>query len=160
MRILGLLTCFNRKEKTVGVINKLVEGNSNIQFYFIVVDDNSNDGTAEALKQFDCVKVLHGEGSLFYSGGMRAAINAARKDKKSYEYVLLFNDDVEFFHRAIETLAGREKNCIWVGPVCDRNKILSYGGIEKSLIGFQGLRLLKLRKRKEKLSIHSMPIVS
>ena len=47
-KVLGLATCFNRKEKTVNAIRSLVAGNSEVDFEFIIADDNSRDGTAEA----------------------------------------------------------------------------------------------------------------
>ena len=49
MKITVLFTCFNRKEKTMECVKRLVEGNKNIQFDFVIVDDGSTDGTAETL---------------------------------------------------------------------------------------------------------------
>ena len=48
-KILGLMTCFNRKEKTITAISNLISKNPNIEFKFVVVDDNSTDGTKAAL---------------------------------------------------------------------------------------------------------------
>ena len=71
MKVLGLMTCFNRKEKTLNSIRKIISGNSDIVFEFIVVDDASRDGTKEALeKEFSNVTVLSGNGGLYYSGGL------------------------------------------------------------------------------------------
>lgn len=130
-RVLGLMTCYNRREKTVNSIEKLISGNPGIQFSFIVADDNSKDGTKEALEQFSNVQVLRGDGNLYYSGGMRLAISEANKGDREYDYCLLFNDDVDFFGGSIEKLAGKCRDCVWVGPTCDTDGKLSYGGVVK-----------------------------
>ena len=77
-KVLGLMTCFNRKEKTIRALNNLIQGNSEIEMSFIVADDGSTDGTSEALGEIPNVTVLKGNGSLFYSGGMRLAIEEAK----------------------------------------------------------------------------------
>lgn len=129
IKILGLMTCFNRKDKTINSIKKLKE-NRDLEFSFIVADDNSKDGTREALSSMKNVTVLKGDGNLFYSGGMRLAIAEALKCK-GIDYVLLFNDDVEFYDNAIADLVRKAQNehCVWVGPTCDTEGELSYGGV-------------------------------
>ena len=151
VRILGLATCFNRKEKTVNSIKTLRAGNPKLDFEFIIADDNSRDGTAEALGEFDNVIVMHGDGNSYYTGGMRIAIAEALrifgKDPKNIpDYVLLFNDDVDFYDGAIEGLVERDRKyreeaeksgeCtprVWVGPTCETDGTsLSYGGIART----------------------------
>lgn len=131
-QILGLVTCFNRKEKTVKALTNLIQGNPEIQFSFIVVDDGSTDGTKEALEQMPQVQVITGHGNLFYSGGMRVAIREGKALGKTFDYCLLFNDDVEFWDNAIQTLCKKEKNTIWIGPTCEKDGSLSYGGVVKT----------------------------
>lgn len=131
-KVLGLMTCYNRKEKTVRALNNLIQGNPEIDFSFIIADDGSTDGTFEALKQLPEVKILRGSGSLFYSGGMRLAIREAKKAENQYDYCLLFNDDVDFVPSAIEKLCKKDNSCIWVGPTSDEKGNLSYGGIVKT----------------------------
>ena len=131
-RVLGLATCFNRKEKTLKAINCLIQGNPEVDFSFIIVDDGSTDGTKEALEKIAEVSVISGNGNLFYSGGMRAAIKAAKESKKEYDYCMLFNDDVEFWDSAIEKLCEKDKTVIWVGPTCEKDGSLSYGGVVKT----------------------------
>ena len=132
MKILGIATCFNRKEKTVTSVKNLIEGNPNVEFHFVITDDNSKDGTKEALMQIPNVTVLSGSGSLFYSGGMRMAIDWAQKQNEDYDFCLLFNDDVAFFEGTVEELAQRESGIVWIGPTCDDKGELSYGGILKT----------------------------
>ena len=45
MKIVVVFTCFNRKEKTLKCVERLIEGNKRIDFKFIIVDDGSTDGT-------------------------------------------------------------------------------------------------------------------
>ena len=132
IKVLGLMTCFNRKDKTVRALKKLIQGNPGIDFSFIVADDASPDGTAQALKGFKEVTVLSGNGSLFYSGGMRVAIAEAKKTEDEFDYCLLFNDDVDFAERSIEELCLKDISAIWVGPTSDENGTLSYGGVVKT----------------------------
>lgn len=134
-RILALATCYNRKNKTIKCLNTLINNNLDLNFNFIIVDDNSNDGTKEALRKFCNIDIIDGDGDLYYSGGMRKAINYAKKICKDYEYVLFFNDDVEFFYNSIKQLIKfhNDRKKIIVGATCDDNKVLSYGGaIKKS----------------------------
>ena len=131
-KVLGLMTCYNRKEKTVRALNHLIKGNPEIDFTFIVADDGSTDGTFEALKEMPEVVILRGNGSFFYSGGMRLAIGEAKKAKNIYDYCLLFNDDVDFVSSAIEELCKKDDSCIWVGPTSDERGNLSYGGVVKT----------------------------
>ncbi len=130
-KVLGLATCFNRVSNTKECITSLIQGNPNLQFDFIIVDDGSTDGTLEMLNKYKCVDVIQGTGNLFYSGGMRIAIEKAKTTKyDSFEYIMLFNDDVRFFCNSIEKLIESNKNdsSIMVGATCDTNGIMSYSG--------------------------------
>lgn len=133
-KVLALATCFNRKETTIRCIESLDKGNIGIDFDFIIVDDNSSDGTYEQLKNINNVHVVRGNGNLFYSGGMREAIRIAKKCKDNlYDYVLIFNDDVNFFPNSIKKLiefgSGDE---VCVGATCDDGGMLSYGGVVRT----------------------------
>ena len=75
MKFCVLLTCFNRKEKTINCIKSLSQGNKS-QIDFIVVDDGSTDGTADALdnmakelyekdSEHVSIDVIRGDGGLY-----------------------------------------------------------------------------------------------
>lgn len=135
MKITAIMTCFNRKEKTINCIETLINSNSNIEFQFIVVDDKSSDGTKETLlNNFDNVKVLDGTGHLYYSGGMRVGIQFAKDSNIECDYVFFLNDDVEFFNNAIEKLIdfSPNKECILVGATKDTQGEFTYGGVISS----------------------------
>lgn len=64
MKIAVLLTCFNRKNKTLACLKSLFGIIPNCHVY--LVDDKSTDGTSEAIKQnFPQVKIIKGDGNLF-----------------------------------------------------------------------------------------------
>lgn len=139
-RITVIFTCFNRREKTLRCIKSLKEANEQSQFQFVAVDDNSSDGTREQLEQLGRegyrIRVLSGDGTLFWAGGMRKGI-AYAKEKTDTEYYLLVNDDVEFLPGAIDQMAedGRRfsaengRDTVLVGPMRDEDGRFSYGGI-------------------------------
>ena len=150
--ILGLMTCYNRKQKTENAIRQLSSLESGLVCVdFIVLDDGSRDGTREALEALDAsILVLEGDGNSYYTGGMRQAMAAAReriqnsshmqnaKDGETentckYDYILLFNDDVDFDLQAVARLvekASLNPGKIWVGPTSDERGELSYGGVQ------------------------------
>lgn len=50
MKILAIFTCFNRKELTKRG-RATLSGNRDVTFDYVILDDNSSDGTREMLKQ-------------------------------------------------------------------------------------------------------------
>ncbi|WP_298653437.1 glycosyltransferase family 2 protein [uncultured Proteiniphilum sp.] len=91
-----LLTCHNRKNKTIACLASLYRAIIPPQYTVdtFLTDDGSTDGTDEAVKElFPQVKIIHGNGSLFWAGGMRLAWKTAIKEKP-YDVYLLINDDV------------------------------------------------------------------
>ncbi len=133
MHIIGIVTCFNRKDKTINSIRKLIDGNPEYEFNFIVVDDCSKDGTAEALKDFQCVTVLNGTGGLYYSGGMRKGIAYVKDNNLIADYVLFFNDDVDFYPEILDRMKNYavSDDVIVVGVTESGKGKLSYGGVVK-----------------------------
>lgn len=139
-KITVIFTCFNRKEKTLACIESLRKQNDALDFSFVIVDDGSSDGTVEQLEQMQkeglALTLLHGDGNLFWAGGMRKGI-AYAKEHADAEYYLLVNDDVEFYPgvigkmvedaAAMRTVYG--KAAVLVGPMCDDAGNFSYGGI-------------------------------
>lgn len=134
MEIIGIMTCYNRKDKTIESIDRLILGNPGHSFKFIVVDDNSNDGTAELLSEKKNVVVLKGNGNLFYSGGMRKGIQFVKDNNLKAQYVLFFNDDVEFYDNIIDRMIeiSDSGTNIVVGATEDSNGKMSYGGVIKN----------------------------
>lgn len=144
-RIAILLTCFNRKEKTVACIKSLLAGNDGYDLRFLITDDNSSDGTVEAVEGLSKnIHVLHGDGNLFWNGGMRKGMSYAFKHNDWYDYVMLINDDVVFYPDIIEQLYHRlmeNEGEVVVGSTEDKNGNTSYGGVIKTSKHFAKYRL-------------------
>ena len=135
MQIHVIFTCHNRAEKTKNCIVRLIEGNPSLDFRFTVVNDGSTDGTdrvlAELNGKYHCITEIKGDGSLFYSKGMRRGMDSLNASGEQPDYVLLVNDDVDFAEHVVEKMIGESQsksNAIIVGATHDENGNLSYGG--------------------------------
>lgn len=134
VRVAAVMTCFNRKEKTINSIKQL-SMNKNIEFTFIVVDDNSSDGTDQALNEMKNdykIIIKKGNGSSFYTGGMRIGLKYLLEQAEQYDYVLLFNDDVEFYKNSVYDLVEQEKkkHGVMVGVCCGSTGTMTYGAVK------------------------------
>ena len=135
MKIKVVFTCFNRKEKTLKCVERLIEGNKSVNFKFVVVDDGSTDGTADALNSGDyasALKVLKTAGNFYYSRGMNYGMQYILKEEETADYLLMVNDDVEFFENSIEELIKQSKDrneAVIVGVTCDEKRQQTYGAI-------------------------------
>ena len=134
-----LLTCFNRKAKTLRCLENL-KGQKlpdSVQITVVLVDDGSADGTSEAVSQaYADVVLVRGEGNLYWNQGMRLAWKTALA-RQDFDYFLLLNDDTELFFDAVARLIEVEcgvkketgKTGIIVGSTMDPiTKHLTYGG--------------------------------
>lgn len=135
-----LLTCFNRKEKTISALEgvfdaqKTVKNELTIQVY--LTDDGCSDGTADSVRQkFPEVNILQGSGELYWAGGMRNSWSEAIKG--DYDGYLLLNDDTETYLSLFTELINTNKYClnefeqggIYIGSTLDKKtQKLSYGG--------------------------------
>jgi GT2 family glycosyltransferase len=85
-----IITCHNRRNITLNCLRALHEQTKSFDVY--LTDDGSSDGTTNAVKNyFSNVKILKGNGNLFWVGGMRLAFAEALQH--NYEYYLWLNDD-------------------------------------------------------------------
>lgn len=101
-----LLTCHNRKDKTLQCLQSLFNASLpvNHKFEVFLVDDGSIDGTGEAVNlKFPVVNVIKGSGNLFWNKGMRLAWQKA-VETKDFNFYLWLNDDTFLDSNAIENL--------------------------------------------------------
>ncbi|MDD2314968.1 MAG: glycosyltransferase family 2 protein [Proteiniphilum sp.] len=134
-----LLTCHNRKAKTIACLESLYQADIPPAYHIDVylTDDGSTDGTSEAVsKQFPGIHIIKGDGNLFWAGGMRLAWKTAIEGK-SFDSYLLLNDDVtlhrNFMLNLLETeahsLAETGKSGIYSGATIDDiTSQVTYGG--------------------------------
>ncbi|MCX2478268.1 glycosyltransferase family 2 protein [Pedobacter sp. MC2016-15] len=135
MTIAVLLATFNRREKTLSCLESLFEQAlpENVEITVFLTDDNSSDGTRDALREkYPEVNIFKGSGSLFWAGGMRNSWTEALKADP--DYYLLLNDDTLLEKDAIIKLLryydvyGTEPNAIAIGSTIDHDNEISYGG--------------------------------
>lgn len=135
--IAALLTCHNRRDHTLACLDRLMSQSgdaADIQVF--LVDDGSADGTSSAVRQrFPSVHLLHGDGSLYWTGGMRIAMEAAFS--RSFDFYLWLNDDTALYTDAVQRLlqahaalaSSLPESPIVVGSICDPDTgQLTYGG--------------------------------
>lgn len=133
-----LITCHNRCESTLSCLKALHQQKVNFDVY--LVDDGSCDGTASAVnQQYPQVKIIQGNGNLFWVGGMHLAFSEAMKN--SYDYYLWLNDDTLLESKALSKLLGihhqlvqqNQSDSIVVGSTKDLvTSKPTYGGAVKS----------------------------
>lgn len=139
-KIAALLTCHNRKDKTLRCLKHLYDAKKEYKKDLILnvylTDDGSTDGTSDAVKKaFPEITILHGDGSLFWAKGMNNSWEYALK--KSYDGYLLINDDTfvnsSLFNQIEKTgtLCTQKFNSegVFVGTTIDEEtKEITYGG--------------------------------
>jgi len=148
-RVAVILSCFNRRQKTLEAVRCVLAQSAaaHTVLDFFVTDDNSRDGTAEALLHLHPgIRLLKGNGKLFWNGGMRLAWSEAFKG--DYDFYLWLNDDTFLFPHTLQRLLDTHANCmarhgqagIVVGATCDDQGRTSYGG-ERQTSRLRPLRL-------------------
>ena len=143
MNIKIILTCHNRKEKTLCCMKSLVQGNPAHTLSFIVTDDGSTDGTAGAIEEAGYnAAILYGDGSLFWAGGMRLGIAHFLASPGGADYVMLVNDDVVFDEGVADALITRSAandGAVIIGATRDEKGNFTYGGLRLTAKGERGL---------------------
>ena len=134
MKIAVLLTTHNRRQKTFECLKSLrrqiLPKNTFLETY--LTDDGSTDDTAKMVNNFfPEVHLYHGNGSLFWAGGMRNTWQHALQSDAGY--FLLLNDDTVLANHAIATLVSSIdaslKHAICIGNTADpATGKISYGG--------------------------------
>ncbi len=145
-RVAVLVSCFNRKATTLAGLRSLFNQKhvEHLGMAVFLVDDGSTDGTAAAIAaRFSSVRILHGDGSLWWVGAMRKAFAAAMAE--GYDAYIWWNDDTELVEDALSRLV----NCaisvepelgpaIVVGTTCDpETGKPTFGGLRKRISGLR-----------------------
>jgi GT2 family glycosyltransferase len=106
-RVAVVVCCHNRKSTTLGGLTSLFRQRQadDLAADVYLVDDGSSDGTAEAVAaQFPTVKILHGDGTLWWVGAMRLGWAAAMA--VGYDGYILWNDDTALMEDAVFRLVS------------------------------------------------------
>jgi GT2 family glycosyltransferase len=133
-----VLTCFNRREKTLASLAALQAstGVDDVDLAAVLVDDGSTDGTAAAVRQrFEWVRVIGVGGGLFWCRGMHAAFEAALN--QAHDFYLWLNDDTVLQPDALARLlaCARAEQMVHDRPVlvvgsttAEGADVVTYGG--------------------------------
>ncbi len=141
-RVIAVIPVHNRREKTVSCLHQLhLLDKSGIELTIVVVDDGSTDGTSEAVTAlYPDVIVLHGDGSLWWSGSVNKGVEYALKH--DCDHVLFLNDDIQvkpdFLIQFLKT-AKSHQDAIVCGVILDinnKNSIISAGRYAKGFLGY------------------------
>lgn len=102
VRVAAVFPFHNRRELTVQCVRSLLKADTpGIDLNIVVVDDGSTDGTSEELaRDFPQVKVVRGDGNLWFTEGTNVAAREAMRSDP--DYVLMMNDDQVFDSRFLE----------------------------------------------------------
>ncbi|MBN1950893.1 MAG: glycosyltransferase family 2 protein [Bacteroidales bacterium] len=98
-KIAILIPVFNHLDYTKACLNNLdnmlVKAGISENFPVIVIDDGSTDGTSDWIKaHYPQVNLLHGNGNLWWSGGINVGARHA-VESMNCDYVLLWNNDIQ-----------------------------------------------------------------
>jgi GT2 family glycosyltransferase len=105
-RLAVLMTCHNRRDKTLACLGALFLCDLAEEYLLDVflVDDGSTDGTAQAVNtHYPQVNVITGNGNLYWNRGMHKAWHVAAQ-AKNYDYYLWLNDDTYIFKNTLEVM--------------------------------------------------------
>ena len=136
-RIAAVLTCHNRRDKTLACLKDLLsQSGAAASIEVFLVDDGSTDGTsAEVAARYPSVHLIQGDGSLYWTGGMRMAMEAASVEP--FDFYWWINDDTRLYADAIGRLlqthsalsAFQDRPLIVVGSLRDpETGEFTYGG--------------------------------
>lgn len=133
MKVAAILTCFNRRNKTMLCLESLLRIIPECDVF--LTDDGCTDGTADAVRlMFPKVNIIKGTGNLYWSRGMYTAWKEALKG--DYDYYLWLNDDIELYDNVIDDLFEAynlfDGNSVVTGLVENQTKDkIIYGGSRK-----------------------------
>ena len=121
MRVVAILASHNRRALTERCLESYFAQTtpSDWSLSAVVADDASVDGTAAALtERFPDVRILAGDGSLYWAGGMALAERGAME--RPFDLLVWLNDDVTLDADALTRLAGvADAHSIAVGAMRD-----------------------------------------
>jgi GT2 family glycosyltransferase len=137
-KLIAILACHQRRDMTREALRSFFGQGTEVPLVTlsaVVVDDGTTDGTREAIEtEFPRAKVVAGDGTLYWAGGMRLAEDVARTT--DYQWLLWLNDDVVLDSGALAKLlavAGSRERAIVVGAVRDpMSGETTYSGLQQS----------------------------
>lgn len=114
-----ILVSYNTRDYILAAIDAVYAQTSKVSFELIVVDNDSKDGSLEAINEkFPEVITYNSGANLGFAGGVQYGVK-----RSSGNYILLLNPDTEVVEGAIDKLVGfakdKPQNGIWGGITLD-----------------------------------------
>ncbi|AGF51751.1 slr2126 [Synechocystis sp. PCC 6803] len=127
-----IIPVHNRREVTLQCLTTLKLNEDLDQYRIVVVDDDSTDGTREAVNaQFPQVIVLEGDGNLWWTGAVKMGMKYAYE--QGGELFILLNDDcypqMGTISKLLKKIDENPNSVIGVQCLDPKSKEPSYGGI-------------------------------
>ena len=153
MKIAVLIASHNRRESTLGCLSRLLPQLGEESRVYLV-DDGSRDGTAAAVAGLNDkrIKVVNGDGRLYWAKAMHTAWEAAVAERDGWDGYLWLNDDTELNGDALQKLlAVNDDQKIVIGDLVNSKGAVVYGLREGGL--FTGNCVLVPRKVYKRLGM-------
>lgn len=115
-RVAVLIASHNRRALTLASLESLFRQRrvEDLDVEVFLVDDGCTDGTGDAVRtRFPMVRVLAGNGKLYWNGGMRLAFDAATE--KGFDAYIFFNDDTILYKDALERMVSIARERLTAG---------------------------------------------
>lgn len=124
----------NRRELTLSCLRHLKAIGDLRDHLIIIVDDGSNDGTSNAVeKEFPSVRILSGDGGLWWGGGITLATKYALDHRA--EQVIWLNDDTFPESGAVRRLVELNKKYAGILSGVTGNEFGNIAGYRKTFKG-------------------------
>ena len=119
IRIATIVTCFNRREKTISSLQHMYAAQEHynsvskdtIDIALYMTDDGCTDGTSDAVRKVFPDKEIHiqrSDGELFWARGMNYSWKVAAEGG-AWDFFLLINDDTDMTEDCFLQLIEAEK---------------------------------------------------
>jgi len=135
IKILAMCAAYNRREVTLAGLRSVHSQQlpASVKVQLAVVDDNSQDGTIDAIHQeFPAAFVLKGTGSLYWAGAMRLGFSTLWNPEQ-YTHLLVFNDDCQLYPDALETLVATYEYHAGTIPINSNRGLVVVGSFHDGL---------------------------
>lgn len=107
MKVAVIILNYKGVKDTIECVDSIINSRfeKGVSLEIVVIDNGSNDGSREKLKELNGIKLIESNVNLGFSGGMNIGIKFALKN--NYEAIIIINNDVivdkDFAHYLIET---------------------------------------------------------
>lgn len=156
MRLSIIIPCYNESATVLEIVNKILNLKYNIEKEIILVDDFSDDGTKEIIRQNflnhkDIRVVFHDKNS-----GKGAAIKTAKKFV-SGDIIIIQDADLEYdpndYKKLIEPIINNETKVVYGSRVLNQNRYSAKGFTSKlRVFGNHVLTIISNILNKQKLT--------